>query len=105
MYDVICKDCGTKLRDFLKTGMLGCPNCYHAFNDKIEEYALKVHGANTHVGKCPQSDDQDKILLEEYKMLSREREKAVIEQRFDDVNKISLRIFTLAEELKRRGLI
>ena len=46
----VCAVCGTTLLSFNETGVLGCENCYHVFDDYLREYILGYHGAVTHVG-------------------------------------------------------
>ena len=104
MYDKVCPKCNYKLSYYYKTGMLGCPNCYHAFEEEIIETLHNIQGGSKHVGKAPDLGI-DKELLSEYKRLLSEKELAIMEGRFSDVKKISLEIFELAEELKRKGLI
>ena len=93
------------MSEFVRSGMLGCPHCYKAFESEISKYALKIHGKDYHIGKTPEKIDDDKILLDEYKKLTQAREKAVIDERFEDASLLSRKIFTIGEELKRRGLI
>lgn len=104
MYDKVCANCNYKLSYFYKTGMLGCPNCYHAFESEILKSIKNIQGGDTHVGKRP-SAGVDKELLAEYKKLLAEKELAVMEGRFADVKNISSKLFELAELLKKKGLI
>ena len=46
----ICPVCGSTLQSFSETGVLGCENCYHVFDDYLLEYIRGYHGAITHVG-------------------------------------------------------
>ena len=105
MYDKVCPTCKTLLSQFYNTGMLGCPDCYKAFEREINIALKKVQGRTSHVGKTPYGTELDKKLLAEYQMLIKEKERAGLEQRFSDMNELSEQILTLAEELKNRGLI
>ncbi len=46
----VCPVCGSTLQSFSETGVLGCENCYHVFDDYLFEYIRGYHGATTHVG-------------------------------------------------------
>ena len=46
-----CDYCGTTVRDFRKTGRLGCPQCYSRFADQLRALLRRVHGASQHMGK------------------------------------------------------
>lgn len=48
-----CPACGTDLRTFRKTGLLGCPRCYDAFADALEPTLRRIHGKSVHTGKRP----------------------------------------------------
>lgn len=105
MYDKICKYCGTKLSDYYRTGMLGCPYCYSAFNDEVLLYAKKIHGSTRHKGKRPVYDGIDKELIAEYESLLARKESAGIEGRFADMAALTAEIDALSRELNERGLI
>ena len=104
MYDKVCEKCGTRLSSYYQTGMLGCPECYSAFRVEILSTLKDIQNSTEHTGK-KLSHGLDKELLDEYKRLLKEKELAIMEGRFADVKKISLEIFELAEELKKKGLI
>jgi protein arginine kinase activator len=105
MYDKVCNKCGRLLSEFYNTGMLGCPNCYQAFEREINLALKKIQGRTSHVGKNPNTFGLDKELLYEYQRLIKEKESAVIEGRFDELAELSAEILELSEELKKRGLI
>ena len=105
MYDKVCKNCGTYLSEFYRTGMLGCPHCYDAFRAEIIKTLGKIQKSAKHEGKIPSLDSVDKELYLEYKRLLAEKESAVMESRFSDVKKISDELIDLKAELERRGLI
>lgn len=99
-----CPSCGTTLNYFLKTGYLGCPDCYENFKQEVESGILKIHGSIIHVGKKPKISTIDRELLNEYKRLMAEKEIAGIEGRFSDMTEINRDLNELIKELTRRGL-
>ena len=105
MYDKICPACGKRLSEFYKTVMLGCPECYAAFEKEILLALKKIQGKQFHVGKTLEGTALDKELLSEYRRLLKEKENAGIEGRFKDMFSLSEDLQALKEELKRRGLI
>ena len=46
-----CGSCGLEFHRYKKTGMLGCPDCYDAFAERLEQDLRKIHGATIHVGE------------------------------------------------------
>ena len=104
MYDKVCDKCGARLSDFYRTGMLGCPECYVAFEREIIPTLKKIQGRTFHAGKIPSITKLDKELLIEYERLLMEKERATIERRFSDIRELSEQILELYAELKARGL-
>lgn len=50
----VCRSCGLTLNHFRQTGLLGCPDCYAAFESQLAPLLQKAHeGASQHVGKRP----------------------------------------------------
>ena len=104
MYDKYCKSCKTTLGSFYATGMLGCPNCYKAFEKEIELALKKIQGRTFHAGKRPSVSKIDRDLINEYEFLLEEKQRANLEGRFKDMIRIADELDQLREELKRRGL-
>jgi protein arginine kinase activator len=48
-----CPNCGLTYKDFKKIGRLGCGECYAAFRNFLGPLLKRIHGSNTHCGKCP----------------------------------------------------
>jgi protein arginine kinase activator len=46
-----CEFCGLTLRDFKKTGRLGCSHCYVTFDEHLRSLFRRLHGGTHHVGK------------------------------------------------------
>ena len=105
MYDKICRACGRRLSEFYETYMLGCPECYKAFESEITASLKKVHGAFYHSGKTPKTHDLDRELINEYERLIKMREQATINGEFSQIKELSAQIASLYEELKLRGLL
>ena len=105
MYDRICPVCGTSLKRFMKTYMLGCPHCYDTFDNEILASLKKVQGKTFHVGKTPKLVGIDRELIQEYQRLIKEKEDAVLDGRFTQMRELSEQILNLADELKKRGIL
>jgi protein arginine kinase activator len=49
-----CPSCGLVYSDFRKSGLLGCPECYRAFESQLGPLLERTHeGATNHTGKIP----------------------------------------------------
>lgn len=40
-----CRICGTTFREFLESGLLGCPTCYDEFHEALKPVLRRLHGA------------------------------------------------------------
>jgi len=52
-----CTTCGASLREILKSGRVGCHDCYEQFYDEIEPLLVSRHTALRHRGKAPHHDE------------------------------------------------
>ncbi|MEQ8845600.1 MAG: UvrB/UvrC motif-containing protein [Phycisphaerales bacterium] len=49
-----CDACGLSYAAFRQHGLLGCPSCYEAFEDKLSPLIARAHqGGTHHIGKTP----------------------------------------------------
>ena len=49
-----CGQCGLTYSEFRQHGLLGCPDCYHAFEEPLTPLLERAHeGAAEHLGKAP----------------------------------------------------
>ncbi len=104
MYEKYCPSCKTTLSSFYQTGMLGCPDCYKAFEKEISFTLEKIQGRTFHAGKAPKIDKLDRELMIEYELLLKAKQQAGIDGKFEEMRRITDEINELKEELKKRGL-
>ena len=50
---LICPECKTTSEEFLKTGFVGCPKCYKAFEPLVVQTVKKLQQSDRHIGKTP----------------------------------------------------
>ena len=64
---VRCDNCGSSFNDIVKSGRIGCADCYETFFDKLMPSIHRLHGNTKHEGKVPlnavtnETDEQSKI--------------------------------------------
>lgn len=46
-----CNNCGLSYDEFVKTGKLGCTDCYDVFKDRIDLITKNIQGSSEHKGK------------------------------------------------------
>ena len=86
-----CHSCGSSFNDIVKSGRIGCADCYDMFSDKLEPSIRKIHGRAKHIGKYVSYTNDEEREHEpkekqpsELDSLKLELEKAIAEQRFED---------------------
>ena len=93
-----CEYCGTRARDFRKTGRLGCSQCYVHFAGQLRALLRRVHGASQHMGKVYVSaslgDDDTEARLA---TLRRRLERAVEIEDFESAAELRDQIHALTE--------
>lgn len=84
-----CQTCGSSFNDIVKSGHIGCSDCYDRFEDKLEPSIRKIHGKTKHIGKYVSYEDtgvraQQKPKVSELDSLKQQLSDAIKEQRFED---------------------
>ena len=53
--DISCPTCGCSFKDFRRTGLFGCADCYQAFRGQLDEIFRRVQAGSEHMGRIPGS--------------------------------------------------
>ena len=80
---IVCERCGTSLKQFTKSGKLGCPNCYQAFREQLTPMLQQIHGRVQHAGRKPLDDEGAQRRRAVYDRLTRQLEQAVAVEDFE----------------------
>lgn len=80
-----CKKCGYTLKDYSKTGMFGCEECYNTFEKTLDELFLKLHGKNRHIAQNKKivKTEQEKIA-EEIEELKYKIKQLIDEEKYEE---------------------
>ena len=94
-----CEKCGCCFDDIIKSGSVGCSDCYEKFYHRLLPSIQRIHGKAKHAGKVPAKANEKPIVKEktaEEKIadLQKEMDKAVSEQNFE-------RAAILRDEIKK----
>ena len=79
-----CSACGLTIKDFIKQGRLGCPECYEAFADALKDIIKNVQKSPNHTGKIPKIFPRPKDAKRRIKELEKNLNDAVAEERYED---------------------
>lgn len=98
-----CQRCGSSFDDIVKSGHIGCSECYEKFADRLEPSVKKIHGKTKHIGKYVsydevENDNERESQMSELDRLKEELRAAIKEQRFEDAAVIRDKIKDLTED-------
>lgn len=89
----VCKTCGLSFAAFRKTGVLGCPDCYAAFEDHLAPMIERAqNGGSSHSGKCPRRGGLALDRRLRIQRLSKELELAVAAEEYEKAAEIRDRL-------------
>jgi protein arginine kinase activator len=57
--EITCERCHTTYAGFVKSGLMGCADCYKAFREPLEALLKGIHGQTRHTGRVPGSPPDD----------------------------------------------
>ncbi len=85
-----CEKCGSCFDDIIKSGKVGCADCYEKFYSKLLPSIQRIHGKATHSGKVPvitqekkEEKPREKTTEEKITELQSQMDKAVEMQNFE----------------------
>lgn len=79
-----CDACGLTFPEFRKRGVLGCPECYDAFEPQLGPMIERAqNGGGSHAGKCPKRGGASIDRQLQIQRLLREMEEAVAAEQYE----------------------
>lgn len=92
-----CPSCGMTESRLRQTGRAGCPECYHTFSDLLMPYIRQVHGADTHLGKKPETEtkEEDPVVALKAKL-----QEAIRDENYEEAARLRDEIRRLEGEQK-----
>ena len=94
--EYVCPSCGTTGDEFLRTGFVGCSDCYKEFAPLIMPVIRRMQGDVSHVGKVPAGVENS--VSTEYERLKKELEKAIELEEYEQAGIIRDRMRQLKGE-------
>lgn len=79
----ICEKCGMTFNEFLKTGKMGCENCYRQFGARISPLLKRMHRNVNHTGKVPGKLFKDIAAEKKIDILEKELKTAVGNEEYE----------------------
>lgn len=96
-----CPGCGESFSDIMRTGRVGCAQCYEIFYDRMAPSIQRIHGNTTHTGKLPSGASPKKRMQNELQKAKEELKSAIEAQRFEEAAKLRDRIREMKDEVEK----
>lgn len=97
--EIKCESCGITYNEFTKTGLMGCSDCYDAFDENLIPLIKRIHGSNNHTGKVPKRKGGDLRIIRKIEDLREEMQRVVEEENFERAAEIRDEINELEKKL------
>ena len=95
---LMCANCGMTYLQYKKSGRLGCTQCYTAFRTELEPVLQQIHGSTHHTGRRVLTSEHAQKMRMRQEELTREMNRAVAEEDFEQAAVLRDMIRALAEE-------
>ncbi len=96
--DKDCPGCGYPYAEFVRTGLVGCAQCYEAFAGELEPAIRRMHGKARHEGKIPLRSGGDLRQRRTLAHLRQALAEAVAQEAFERAAELRDRIRALKSE-------
>lgn len=100
---VRCPRCGLTYRQFTRTGLLGCSQCYEEFMPRLEPLLQRIHGSVQHTGKVPRRREGTLGLRRQLEALRQELNEAVAGEEYERAAQVRDKIRELEKQLETKG--
>jgi protein arginine kinase activator len=95
-----CEKCQSSFDDIVKSGMVGCSDCYEKFYDKLLPSLQRIHGKTRHEGKNPTIIKAEVTNVNPIEDLEEQLRIAIDEQNFEKAAQLRDKINELKEGQK-----
>jgi len=100
--DYICDNCGTAYSEFIKTGKLGCGQCYKFFSKKLYPILIRLHGNAQHTGKTPVAVKEKINQLQKIKKMKNQLNQAILKEEYEEAARLRDKIIVEEKRNLRR---
>lgn len=99
-----CEKCGMSFEEIVKTGKIGCADCYEKFYEMLLPSIQRIHGKTQHNGKVANVTEPDEVKKEKTKEeivaeLKEEMKVAIEEQNFEKAAELRDKIKGMESEM------
>lgn len=97
----VCRRCGTTSDEFLRSGYVGCGECYKAFEPVMTQTIRRLQHDTSHKGKTPYGENSAVSFEATIENLRRQMNKAVETEDYERAEKLCAEINALKAKLGR----
>lgn len=91
-----CPSCGMTFAEFRKEGLLGCPACYEAFEQRLGSLLERAHeGGSHHCGKIPKRAGSSLERQQHLTTLRQSLQRAIEHEQYEDAARLRDEIASL----------
>lgn len=96
-----CPCCGASFRDILRTGQVGCAECYRTFSGQLAPLIRKIHGSVSHRGKIAGGKDVLQVLPKaQLSVMHQQLREAIQSENFEQAALLRDKIHKMEEDGK-----
>lgn len=92
-----CTLCASSFDEIVKSGRVGCAECYDVFKNELEGTIKRIHGNVKHVGRTPANVGKAERQEDEMTTLRKQLEDAVAREDYESAAELRDRIRALGE--------
>lgn len=94
-----CHSCGLTFAEFREKSLLGCPQCYEAFEEQLSPLLERAHeGGTHHIGKVPRRAGTDSQRQMKLARMRKRLDEAVVSEDYELAARIRDDIATIEQE-------
>lgn len=93
-----CKCCGASFGDIVRSGKVGCAECYRTFSEQLTPLVRRIHGSVSHRGKTAGGNLPQVMPKGQLSVMHRRLREAIENQNFEQAAAIQDRIRRLEED-------
>ncbi len=95
----LCARCGISLSEIIRTGIVGCAECYRVFESEIRNSILQKQGTINHIGKISSKHFSKIKIKEKIEELEKEKDIAAKDENYIVAEALKNQIEKLKGEL------
>ena len=92
-----CTLCASTFAELVKSGRVGCPECYKVFAEELAGTVSRLHGATTHCGRAPGKLREGYARRAQIKELEAELKSAIESEEYERAAEIRDKLKSLRE--------